>query len=44
LASLIADYAIRNPGLGIFKDEVEEALRPLLKLAMALISHTVIPE
>lgn len=44
LASLIADYAIRNPDLGIFKDEAEEALRPLLKLAMALIPHTIIPE
>jgi hypothetical protein len=44
LASLIADYVIRNPDLGIFKDEVEVALRLLLKLAMALIPHTIIPD
>lgn len=44
LASLIADYVIRNPDFGIFKDEVEESLWPLLKLAMALIPHTIIPE
>lgn len=31
IASLIADYAIQNPDLGVFKDEVEEALLPLIQ-------------
>ncbi|WP_373533465.1 hypothetical protein [Vampirovibrio sp.] len=44
IANLIADYAIRNPYLGNFKDEVEEALLPLIKKAMALVSNSIIPE
>lgn len=31
IANLIADYAIRNPDLGLFNDEVAEALLPLIK-------------